>query len=409
MTTSSRRGTSPRTPSPRPVAASLAIVVAAMLALASPPAPATAQTEAASSVGGVVIHGLDERPVADVEVVLVAGDGGESTRLLEARSDADGGFLFDSAPTGVEVEVVATFADATYRSGPFLVAEDGNQDLEVVVYETTEDPVDVRISSWVVWVDRDIGVTIQHDLQVENSGQETWLGGAAHEDGTRPVLSVPLHPEAFGLGFLGRFTECCASMRGTEYVHTSPLLPGRTMGTVRYSVETLDELVLTTRLPVESITMMLPEGVGLTGNVLTPTGEIESRGNTYRVFNHEGWQPGETLTLGLTGLHEDRSSPIWFAIAAVVGLLVVALVWHRLSHPAQASDPPLEDDIAGEAAMSPPSQTPVDADLLIEELALLDLAVDRGFITPETHAALRKVRTEELLRQPRPVGGSPWS
>ena len=362
-----------------------------------------AETAATTTVGGQVVHGVEETGVAGVDVALLVSAEGESDELATTVTDDDGRFRFERVPVDVELEVTATYQQATSRSGPFLTASEGNTDLELSVYETTDDPGDVRISSWVVWVDRDAGVTIQHDLQVENHGDRTWLGFGPEVDGSRTVLSVPLHAEAFGIGFLGRFTECCATMRGAEYVHTSPLLPGRTLGTVRYTVETTDRLDLTTRLPVDSFTLMLPEGVSATGPALERTGEIESRGNAYDVYTTEGWEQGAEMAIGLRGL-DVAPTPWWWFVAAGAGGLCVAvsvLWWSRSS-----ASVPTAGRVASPAAHDAPAAAgAVSADLLLEELALLDLARERGYISDEVHHALRTVRSSELHALHSAAGG----
>jgi hypothetical protein len=284
-----------------------------------------------------------------------------------------------------------------------------------------------------VWVDRDAGVTIQQDLQVENDSGLTWLGGAAEADGTRAVLTVPLHPGAEGLGFLGRFTECCATMRGTSYVHTSPLLPGRTMGTVRYAVETLEALELPFALPVESFTLMLPPGVELSdagagsSAALTEAGQIESRGTEYTVYGASDLAAGDVVRLGFRGL-DDGSTPLWlYAVSAVVGLLVVAgAVWwmlRRRRHAAPAGGlaaTPAGGPSPATVAVDEPGVVPTPAavavagvgparavvapEALVEELALLDLGVERGLVSRDVYEQLREARLAELLEQTAAAG-----
>jgi hypothetical protein len=366
-------------------------------------APAAGARADDAVVAGQVRHGVEETGVAEVEVTLLVSEEGEPTALERTTTDTDGRFRFDRAPLNVELEVVADYADATTRSGPFIGTQGGNTDLELLVYDTTEDPADVRISSWVVWVDRELGVTFQHDLRVDNTGDRTWLGSDPDDDGTRTVLSVPLHAEAFGLGFLGRFTECCAAMRGNEYVHTTPLPPGRTMGTVRYTVETADRLELSTRLPVDAFTLMLPDGVGVTGAALERTGDIESQGTAYGVYSAAGWEPGQPLTIGLTGLEVGQTPWWWFTAAGVGGLIVIAAVawrWRRNRSPT----PSTSDTAAPNAPTPAAATTALSSELLLEEVALLDLALERGFITADVHHALRAARTSELRALRTPMG-----
>ena len=382
------------------------------------------------AIGGEVRHGADGTALADVEVVLLTSEEGEQAELARTTTDADGAFRFEPAPTDIEVEVVATYDGAPTRSGPFLSAAECNEDLELVAYDTTADPSDVVISSWVVWVDRDLGVTFQHDLQVDNTGERTWVGFDPDEAGTRTVISVPLHADAFGLGFLGRFTECCSAMRGNEYVHTSPLPPGRTNGTVRYAVETTDRLELTTRLPVASFTLMLPEGVTASGAALERAGDIESQGTAYGVYTAEGWDPGEPLVVGLSGLDVAGTPWWWYAAAGLGGLLVTAGVawwWRQRSteatttagtSPATAGSSPVPDptpapepatnvatEVAPEVAtVTDGASQELNAELLLEELALLDVGRERGLISDEVHHQLRTARTRELRALRTPAG-----
>ncbi len=412
---SSRRGTLPH----RRRAALTTVLLLGVLAALGTSGAAAADTDP-PAIAGEVRHGQDGTALADVEVALLTSEEGEAAELDRTTTDADGRFRFTDAPTDVEVEVVATYDGAPTRSGPFLATAEGNEDLQLVAYDTTEDPGEVVISSWVVWVDREIGVTFQHDLQVDNTGERTWLGFDPDDAGTRTVLSVPLHADAFSLGFLGRFTECCSAMRGTEYVHTSPLPPGRTNGTVRYAVETTDALELHTRLPVESFTLMLPEGVAATGATLERVGDMESRGTAYGVYTLEGWDPGEPLTVGLSGLDEGGTPWWWYAAAGLGGLLVAAAVawwWRRRTPAPTAAAPPAEvvtdhgpDAVpSGSAEPAPVASAPdamqeLDADLLLEELALIDEGRDRGLISDAVHERLRAARTHELRARRTPAG-----
>ncbi len=377
----------------------LALLLGAMVVAMATMSPAVATT-GDPVVAGQVRHGLEGVGVADVDVLLLTSEGGEPAELQRTTTDADGAFRFDGAPRDVELEVVAMYDGAPSRSGPFLGTPEGNTDLQLLVYETTGDPAEVRISSWVVWVDRDLGVTFQHDLQVDNTGDRTWLGFDPDDGGARAVLAVPLHPDAFGLGFLGRFTECCSTMRGNEYVHTSPLPPGRTSGTVRYAVESTDRLDLTTRLPVDSFTLMLPEGVAATGATLERSGEIESRGTAYGVYTLEGWGPGEPLTVGLSGLGPASTPWTLFAAAVAGALLVTAGVgwWWRRQRPGAASEGP-------DVTAMPESAGPgLSSEVLLEELALLDLALERGLISDRVHHELRTARAAELRALTAPAG-----
>jgi hypothetical protein len=390
----------------QPQARRRAIAGAALLGLLAAalviPAPALAQ--GGGRIDGIVVHGGDEAPVADVGVRLTRLEDEVETELAATRTDAEGRFSFDGV-AGPHHEVVTTYDGAAYRSGLLTIAEGETTDVDLEVFDSTDADDDVVISSWVVWVDRTDGVAIQQDLQVENRGERTYLGEQPDEDGLRAVITVPLAPGASGLRFLGRFTECCATMRGTDYVHTAPLVPGTTFGTLRYHLESLDDgLTLRARFPVESFTMMVPAGVTVGTSELALSGELESQGNTYAVYTAEELDRGEVLQLSFRGL--TTPGTVWPVAAGAVVLLLAAAAggwwWprrRRAGPPAVAAAAPLAEERRS------PASTAVTADALIEEIALLDEGFERGLLTREVYEPLRAARKAELLERSARTGG----
>lgn len=390
--------------------------LAAVLLLTILVLPAAAQDAGAGELAGRVVHGVDAAGVPDLEVRLVTVSEGDQTELDRTTTDDEGRFSFPDVPHGPEVEVVTRFDEATYRSGPVRSIPGEVAPVDLTVFDTTEDPSAVRIASWVVWLDRDVGVSIQQDLQVVNDADLTWLGADPDPDGTRAVLSVPLHPQATGFGFLGRFAECCAVMRGIEYVHTSALPPGQTTATLRYFVEELEELTLPIRLPVDTFTLMLPDGVSIGGTPLEQAGQMDSRGQTYTMFGTARLEPGDVISLELRGLGPEQTSWWQYAAAAALALAVVAagivvLRGRRPGSDPQADEPEQTSPPVASATTSRPialehSDTeevsdPVpalDTDLLLEELALLDEALERGLLTREVYEPLRAARMDEIRR-----------
>jgi hypothetical protein len=378
--------------------------LALLTLLSAPPAAARAQ----GSIDGTVVHGLDDVPVVGLEVALhQLGEDGPAEAETTV-TDEGGRFTFEGVGTDDDVEVVLTFDDAEYRSGALRIMEGRATPLAIEVFDSTGSAEDVVVASWVVWVDRLNGVSIQHDLQVENRGERTYLGEDPDGVGTRAAIRVPLAPDAVGLRFLGRFTECCATMRGTDYVHTSPLAPGTTAGTLRYAVEALDTLSLPARLPVESFTMMVPEGVTVGTSQLELSGEIESQGNTYDVYTTEGLAAGETLELSFRGLTVPET-PLWQLAAAAVGVLLVGLAaaswWRRRGAAAPtAAAPTGAATVPSSAGARAPSGDPLrsdgarrlSAELLVDEIALLDVGFERGLLPREVYEPLREARKAEL-------------
>jgi hypothetical protein len=371
----------------------LAVVVLLATAL-----PAVARSGGA--IEGTVVHGVDGTPIAHVDVALEETVEGEPTVIARTTTDADGRFVFDDVAHGADLEVTLTYDGASYRHAPVLLAPGTTTDVEVEVFASTDDPSEVIVASWVVWVDRLDGITIQQDLQVDNRGDTTFVGTDPDGAGARAVIAAPIAPDAMGLRFLGRFTGCCATLRGTEYVHTTPLPPGATTGTLRYAVSSLESLTLPARLAVESFTMMVPAGVAVGTDRLELSGEIESQGNLYDVYTTEGLAAGEVLEVGLLGLSGPATATWQLALAAVAALAVLgaATWWHRHRRASERRARRGSDRTPdrGRSAGPVPSAE-LDADLLVDEIALLDVVFAEGRIAREPYERLRAARKAELV------------
>lgn len=392
----------------------LGSVVVALATASSVRAAPVAADDGLGGIEGTVTHGGDGTPIAHQAVVLLRAEQGEEEPVATVTTDAGGTFAFPEVAPGTGYEVRVDHAGAPYRSGALEVRADEVVAVDLEVYDSTTSPEDVTIASWVLWVDRADGVTLQHDLHVENRGERTYLGVEPDAAGERAVISVPLPPGATGLRFLGRFTECCATMRGTEYVHTTPLTPGSTVGTVRASVTSLDRLDLPVRLPVEAFTMMVPTGVSVRGGQVEHAGQIDSQGNTYDVYTAADLATGEVLEIGLSGLMV-ASTPLWQPVAAAIAALLVGAggaVWfgrrQRSRGAARGAAQPAVREAPSTARPAPSTPVapradgapvPVDAAALVEELALLDLGFERGLISREVYEPLRAARRSELERR----------
>jgi membrane protein implicated in regulation of membrane protease activity len=226
------------------------------------------------------------------------------------------------------------------------------------------------------------------------------------------VIAVPIHPDAVGLRFLGRFTGCCATLRGTDYVHTTPLPPGPSSGTLRYAVGSLETLTLPARLPVESFTMMVPTGVTVGTDRLELSGEIESQGNLYDVYTTEGLAAGDVVEVRLRGLPVPAVATWPLALAAVAALAGAgaAAVWwrRRRRSPARATREPERSPVpAGRTGPAPVAE--LDAELLVDEIALLDVGYAEGRLARGPYERLRAVRKAELLALSSTEEDGPWS
>ena len=277
-------------------------------------------------------------------------------------------------------------------------AEDG----EGPQMATTTSDAEVEVSSWVVWLDARDGVVVQQDLQVDNSGDEAWLGHELRGSEERAVMALPMQPGAMDLDTSGRFTQCCATVVGNEYVHTTPLPPGRSTGTIRYRVAELEHLELVSRLPVASLSINVPEGVTVHSDDVEVTGQTSSLGNVYTRHTATALAAGEPVEVRFEGLTIALVRPADLAFAALAALAVAAvaaLAAHWLQRRRGPVDPPTQAEGFDD--------TSARFEAVVEELALLDEAHELGWISSEDHDTLRVARAAEGRGEPDEGAASP--
>jgi|GEM_PF-7106095 len=418
------------------------VVVAALVALVAPTAvPALAQVtdededgeaveEAEGEPGvqfeGIVVHGVTGEPVEGARVrahpdvdVEVPGVGAGRPIAASDRTDDDGRFAIGGLAVGEEFDLAVEHDGATYPSQVVTAHEGQPRNVELVVHDSTTQPDDVAIASWVLWLDQLEDVVVQQDLQVVNRGQETWVGHEVPQIDERSVVRVPLQAGAAGRDTMGRFSQCCATIIEGDYVHTTALPPGETTGTLRYSLETLGSLSLPADLPVESLVINAPEEVDVEGEGFEAVGQVQSQGRTY--ISHQRTDvPADTVVevdldgLGLSG------TPTWQlaaagGAAALAGLVLVLglaawrgvgplAAWRGAGPFARRREAAPEDPARAETATaaagadgaSVADPAPADHPTLLTWVAALDELAAQGWGDPELLAATRERRAQQL-------------
>lgn len=408
---------------------SAAIVSACALAW-GPAAAAAAKDE---GISGTVVNGTTDAPVAEQEVTLSLFDSQTQIGTSTATTDADGAFSFATPPEGTQgYQVSTTYADVIFRSPATEYAPGQPAEVALSVYETTTDPADVALATWIVWVDQEgEGAAIQHDLQWSNGGDSAYVGEQTAPDGSPITTQVPLEPGASNAQFLGLYLDTPGQTLGDRYVNSQALVPGDSSATVRYNVSDLGQLTLPVTMATTTLQLFVPTGVTVTAEGLTTSGQVTDRGITYQVFNAQNLKAGDTLQVELSGLTGGgaRSPLLWVGIAivaiAALGGIVAWLLLRRRARrqqpvgkgAAQRSRQPQDPakngrprqtsaarraELVAAAAYDSDDDTEVDVDeqfdLLIDEIAALDLAHEKGLIEQRSYEALRAAAKERLLR-----------
>jgi len=387
--------------------AGLAVCLVAMLALTGSRAIAAE----APSIAGTVVNGTTDEPAAGLAVVLHEYGGQTELDRLRARTDDDGGFAFEGLDRELRYDVTVSYLEAEYRS-QVVRPRGGTEEIELRVFETTGATEELRQLEWVVWVDPDgDGVAVQHDVTIENSGQRAYVGEASG-GGDPVVVSLPLAAGAANFQYLGTFLQCCATLGSGTFEHSAPLPPGRSRGTVRYNAPAPDELSLPATLPTDRLTVLVRSDLEVEVGGLTESQSIRSDGFTYRVYEATGLEPVGVASIRLTGGPEDVSIlPIAIGAGAVVLLafsLALMAVLRRGLGPRRRNRRPAarqgktsreaRADGRRRARASRNGDDEEEADLLIEEIAALDVAKERGVLDEDAHRKLRATAKKRLLR-----------
>ncbi len=389
--------------------------IVAALAM-SPPALA----QATDAITGKVVNGTKDGPVADVEVTLQLfsqqGDLGAQTDT----TDKAGRFAFGDLPDGVAgYQVIASYEGADYHTVAQAYTPGQTREETVTVYEPTTDPGAVTLTDYVVWVDRiETGVAVQHDMNWSNSGNAAYVG-----DGDR-VVSVDLPPDAVNLQFLGTFLEVPGEVQGDTYVSNAPIVPGSTTATLRYEAPPLSEMTLPLAFETTSFQMFVPEDVEVGSQLLRFSGTITDQGLTYSVYAARDVAAGTEIqaTLSQSEAGGSTNLAIWillgaFALAAAI-VLVVWLVSRRRAPKVRAKGrakarprakpaKPKAEVGAGARAAEPSTNghgsagSGEDADLIVEEIAALDLSFEKGLLDERTYKRLRIAAKDRLLEAER--------
>lgn len=376
---------------------------------------ATAQTT--GTISGRVVNGTTEEPAADLQVRARLFSATAELDPLTTTTDAKGRFAFDELPAGVAgYQLEVTYRGAVYRSvaATFTLGQPNEQTLRI--YEPTTDPKGVTLASYVVWVDREAGgVGIQHDLTWNNAGTRAYVG----TDGA--VVRIPLPEGATTLRFLGTFLENEGRTRDGAYVSDAPIVPGESSATIRYHAPPLDRLSLDIPFPTALLQLFVPQDVRVRAAALHLSGTVSDQGLTYSVYEARGLAAGTSIDVRLSQATQPGGTrtALW-ALLGILALVVfggaaVAIRRRRASGPpargrrsARATEP-------GARASRPPKATggnggpaqPLleDPDLIVEEIAALDLSFERGLIEERTYRRLRVAAKDRLLAAERARAG----
>jgi hypothetical protein len=408
----------------------LALIILTALLLLAVPVFAQDETETGVVSGRIVNRSPDSLVPGKMDLMLHAWDENFDEKLmLQGLSEADGTFEFAdvSLDPNLLYAVMLTYDNVVYASEPVEVIEGQTElSLEIAIYESTTDTSSVRIDRQHVLFDAALdGLRVAEIYILSNTGTWTIAGQVAGEDARLSSLQFPLPEGATDISFNEGSSSGRFILAPGGFVDTAPLRPGEGTGqvVVTYMLPYKDGLTYswTAQWPVDSLSFMLTTGIGLSleGENLTPMGARNvGEGGQVGVFNHEALEPGESVTVSLSGAllrplvapagemmpeaQNDTGSSSKRALAlggAALGLalMAVGVWWYRLSEPAETEEAEDEPDAS--------------YDHLVTQIALLDEARDRGEINGSEYDRQREQMVQQakalLARSPEQNTASP--
>ena len=329
---------------------------------------------------------------AGLELMLHAWDRDFNEKLmLEGQSTTTGTFQFDDVLLNPDwlYAVMLTVDYVLYFSEPASLPHWATTlNLDVPIYDNTSITAAVQVTRQHVFFDAaQDGLLVGEIYILSNLGDRT-IAGSNGEDTLLSPLQFNLPEAAQNVTFEGNENGRYLLTPG-GFVDTSPLRPGEGSGqvVVRYVLpyEAGMGYTVAPNWPTNGINFLVPEGIGITlaGDGLSAE---ETRdmgdGRLVAIYNYGAIQPGESLSLTLTGeLALAAAAPVtemieapeptligknWAVAGMVLGLLLVgtAVWWYLRSG--------TEDE---EAAVTEPDGS---FDDLVLQIAQLDAAHEQG-------------------------------
>ena len=311
--------------------------------------------------------------------------------MVEGHSSTAGSFQFDEVALNPDwlYAVMLTVDDVLYFSEPTPIVDGAaTLDLEVPIYDKTNDTVAVRVERQHVFFDAAQGGLLVGEIYILSNLGDRTVAGSSGEDALLAPLQFALPEVAASVTFEGddngRYLRTPSGL-----VDTAPLRPGERTGqvVVRYVLPYEDGMTysLNPNWPTNGVNFLVPDGIGisLAGEGLVEEGGRDmGDGRQMTMYSFGSIQPEQPLSLTLSGelalipvspeveisetLSPGSISKELAVGGAFLGLLLVGVgVWWHLR----------TDQAAAEQELA---ETEASFDDLVLQLAQLEADHDQG-------------------------------
>lgn len=334
--------------------------------------------------------------------------------MLHTQSEQDGSFRFEEVPLnpGEFYAGIVTYKGATYYSEPVPYNGITSPNIEIPIYETTNDLSQVQVDEMhVLFNFAQDGIEVSEIYLLSNLGDRTITGTLTLTDGQPATLEFPLPAGADYVFFKPDSADRFVKLPD-GFADKAPLIPGKNTSQimVSYLAPYRDEMTYSYTAPIAigNIDYLLPaeEGVILSGQDLQGPELTTLQDNSmYQVYTYKGLSVGQTVKLdflgkpnieSITGASTSHTKPgslplNWaFGIGAgVFGVVMIGVgvwQWRRTRQDDTEVDADNHSDISG-------------LNEIVVKIAQLDEAYDSGKINETDYRLQREALKQEAKTQ----------
>lgn len=350
-------------------------------------------------------------------LMLVSGQDGGLVSTGQTVTDDHGRFQFSQAPLtpGGSYSFSADFRRVFYHA--VLGPEDLSDDVQLTVYETTQDVSLVKVTRQVLVIAEVDGkereVAAIEFVRLSNAGDRTLLPDLANMQ-RLSFLRFSLPPLAEELNVQSDLPGGEIISIGTGFALTSPVVPGE------HSVE------FSFRFPyrgdgvsfrqsllqgADIYQVLVPERFGRVAVLpLAPMLPVNIQGASYRAWGGSGFGPGQGIDLKLTNLPQPSwgarlessftGGAFWrVAIPSVFGALLASLLLLGGFRPSRGPSRELEPGVGAHGGERQRRE------LMVRAVAELDERFQRGDVPEAEYQLERSGLKSRILEADRPAGG----
>ena len=256
-------------------------------------------------------------PVAtgDAVIVVIVREGLAMKRFA-AKLDDKGQAVLEDLPVAGGVQPVVTIKHGGvdyWEGGPTMHAGPPDHRVNIVVYESTEEPPPYVIRTRQILARRtEEGLYVKELMVIDTKSDKTWIG-RKEADGKRVTLELTLSENTGRADFWDGFQGNSMDLMGTRLVDRAPVFPGTTQFVFGYVVPVKGgNAALEITCPAETAQLafaVLDDGSKVSVKGLEAGDPIQKGKQKLRVYTAANAKAGQKASVALTNIPDPPPAP----------------------------------------------------------------------------------------------------